>query len=66
MGLFDPCAGHDCNSIKCIWVEYIDHVIYAFFFIEMFIKIFAMSFSGEKSKWSDAWNRLDCFIVCAG
>ena len=66
MGMFNPCAGHDCRSMKCVWLEYIDHVIYFFFFIEMLIKIVAMGFFGKKGYWAETWNRLDCFIVCAG
>lgn len=66
MGMFEPCAGHDCHTPKCRWMEYIDHVIYFFFAIEMCMKIFALGLKGKNSYLGESWNRLDCFIVLVG
>lgn len=66
MGMFEPCAGHDCHTPKCRWMEYIDHMIYFFFAIEMCMKIFALGLKGKNSYLGESWNRLDCFIVLVG
>lgn len=43
-----------------------DDVIFAFFALEMSIKMVAMGIYGKKTYLADSWNRLDCFIVFAG
>lgn len=43
-----------------------DDIIFAFFALEMSIKMVAMGIYGKKTYLSDSWNRLDCFIVLAG
>jgi Ion transport protein len=43
-----------------------DDIIFAFFAIEMFIKVVAMGAYGKGTYLAETWNRLDCFIVAAG
>ena len=43
-----------------------DHFIFAFFAIEMCIKITAMGLYGKDTYLAETWNRLDMFIVIAG
>ena len=68
LGMFKPCEDHlRCHlSTRCIILKYLDHIIYAFFVIDMMIKIFAMGFYGKKNAYmSESWNRLDFIIVLA-
>lgn len=44
----------------------LDDFIFAFFAIEMFIKMVAMGIWGKGTYLAETWNRLDCFIVVAG
>ena len=43
-----------------------DDVIYAYFLVEMLIKMVAMGVYGEGTYLAESWNRLDFFIVAAG
>lgn len=43
-----------------------DDFIFAFFAIEMVIKMVALGIFGKKCYLGDTWNRLDFFIVLAG
>ncbi|KAH0632051.1 hypothetical protein JD844_020081 [Phrynosoma platyrhinos] len=43
-----------------------DHFIFAFFAVEMVIKMVALGIFGQKCYLGDTWNRLDFFIVIAG
>lgn len=43
-----------------------DHFIFAFFAVEMVIKMVALGIFGQKCYLGDTWNRLDFFIVMAG
>lgn len=43
-----------------------DDVIFAFFALEMMIKMIAMGFWGRGTYLADSWNRLDFFIVMSG
>ena len=43
-----------------------DHFIFAFFAIEMCIKVCAMGLAGKDTYLAETWNRLDMFIVIAG
>lgn len=49
----------DCSQI-------FDDFIFAFFSLEMTIKMVAMGVLGPGSYLADSWNRLDLFIVLAG
>lgn len=44
----------------------LDDFIFAFFAIEMFIKMIAMGIMGKGTYLAETWNRLDFFIVAAG
>lgn len=44
----------------------LDDFIFAFFAVEMFIKMVAMGVHGKGTYLAETWNRLDCFIVVAG
>ena len=43
-----------------------DDCIFAFFAVEMVIKMMALGIFGSKCYLGDTWNRLDFFIVMAG
>lgn len=43
-----------------------DDIIFAFFALEMTIKMVAMGMCGKNTYLADSWNRLDFFIVLAG
>lgn len=43
-----------------------DDIIFAFFSLEMTIKMVAMGMWGKNTYLADSWNRLDFFIVVAG
>lgn len=43
-----------------------DDIIFAFFSLEMTIKMVAMGIYGKGTYLADSWNRLDFFIVAAG
>ncbi|OZC10594.1 hypothetical protein X798_02343 [Onchocerca flexuosa] len=67
LGMYRPCEDNDnCTTYRCYVLSTIDHVIFAYFVLEMMIKIVALGFFGSSAYLSDTWNRLDFFIVCAG
>ena len=66
LGMYQPCNDNPCTSTRCTILGYLDHVIYAFFLIEMMIKICAMGFFGKNTYMAETWNRLDFVIVIAG
>ncbi|CAF1444163.1 unnamed protein product [Rotaria sordida] len=68
--MYQPCA-HDtnmesskkCDIALCIWPQVTDYFVFAFFTIEMCIKMTAMGIFGKGTYLDESWNRLDCFIV---
>jgi len=66
LGMYQPCNDISCSTLRCRILENFDHFIFAFFTIEMIIKILAMGFWGDLTYLADSWNRLDMFIVMAG
>ncbi|WAQ95507.1 CAC1H-like protein [Mya arenaria] len=66
LGMYQPCNDNVCTTLRCKILENSDHFIFAFFAIEMIIKIIAMGFWGEMTYLAESWNRLDMFIVMAG
>lgn len=67
LGMYQPCSDEVCTTPRCKALQVFDDMIFAFFAIEMIIKMTAMGISGSKTAYlSDTWNRLDCFIVLAG
>ncbi|XP_057681929.1 voltage-dependent T-type calcium channel subunit alpha-1G isoform X4 [Corythoichthys intestinalis] len=66
LGMFHPCEDIDCNSDRCKILQDFDDFIFAFFAIEMVIKMVALGIFGKKCYLGDTWNRLDFFIVIAG
>lgn len=66
LGMYQPCVDEVCNTVRCKVLAAFDHFIFAFFAVEMCIKILAMGFFGKKAYLSETWNRLDMFIVIAG
>ncbi|XP_054622546.1 voltage-dependent T-type calcium channel subunit alpha-1G isoform X3 [Dunckerocampus dactyliophorus] len=66
LGMFHPCEDIDCNSERCKILQDFDDFIFAFFAIEMVIKMVALGIFGKKCYLGDTWNRLDFFIVLAG
>nr|XP_034986572.1 voltage-dependent T-type calcium channel subunit alpha-1H [Zootoca vivipara] len=66
LGMFQPCQDDKCKSERCTILEAFDHFIFAFFAVEMVIKMIALGIFGQKCYLGDTWNRLDFFIVIAG
>ncbi|XP_077173314.1 voltage-dependent T-type calcium channel subunit alpha-1H isoform X2 [Paroedura picta] len=67
LGMFQPCQDSStCQSERCTILEAFDHFIFAFFAVEMVIKMIALGIFGQKCYLGDTWNRLDFFIVIAG
>lgn len=66
LGMYRPCNDEVCDTIRCKVLEGFDHLIFAFFAIEMCIKVTAMGLVGKKTYLAETWNRLDMFIVVAG
>uniref|UniRef100_A0AAQ4R6U2 Voltage-dependent T-type calcium channel subunit alpha n=1 Tax=Gasterosteus aculeatus aculeatus TaxID=481459 RepID=A0AAQ4R6U2_GASAC len=66
LGMFHPCEDIVCNSERCKILQKFDDFIFAFFAIEMVIKMMALGIFGKKCYLGDTWNRLDFFIVVAG
>ncbi|XP_062859150.1 voltage-dependent T-type calcium channel subunit alpha-1G [Trichomycterus rosablanca] len=66
LGMFHPCEDSDCGSERCKILEDFDDFIFAFFAVEMVIKMVALGIFGKKCYLGDTWNRLDFFIVLAG
>lgn len=55
-----------CILCVCLFLQDFDDFIFAFFAIEMVIKMVALGIFGKKCYLGDTWNRLDFFIVVAG
>jgi hypothetical protein len=66
LGMYRPCEDIVCSSTRCYALQYLDHIIFAFFAIEMLIKITAMGLIGKRKYLADSWNCLDLFIVATG
>ncbi|KAG3258868.1 calcium voltage-gated channel subunit alpha1 H, transcript variant X1 [Ictidomys tridecemlineatus] len=66
LGMFRPCEDLECRSERCSILEAFDDFIFAFFAVEMVIKMVALGLFGQKCYLGDTWNRLDFFIVMAG
>jgi len=65
LAMYNP-LDPQCISTRCQVLEHVEHVVFAFFFAEMVIKMLAMGVTGKKGYLQDKWNRLDCFIVVIG
>ena len=61
-------TNRQCNSdeVFVCFLQICDHMIYAYFALELCIKIIAMGVFGKGCYLSETWNRLDFFIVFAG
>ncbi|KAK2502308.1 hypothetical protein MC885_013208 [Smutsia gigantea] len=66
LGMFQPCEDLECRSKRCSTLEAFDAFIFAFFAVEMVIKMTALGLFGQRCYLGDTWNRLDFFIVVAG
>uniref|UniRef100_A0A8D0GXL5 Calcium voltage-gated channel subunit alpha1 G n=1 Tax=Sphenodon punctatus TaxID=8508 RepID=A0A8D0GXL5_SPHPU len=78
LGMFHPCEDMACDSPRCRILQLHTHThtppcrflfddfIFAFFAVEMIIKMIALGIFGKKCYLGDTWNRLDFFIVIAG
>ncbi|XP_055525696.1 voltage-dependent T-type calcium channel subunit alpha-1G isoform X2 [Wyeomyia smithii] len=66
LGMYQPCVDDACVTNRCKILQIFDDVIFAFFTLEMTIKIVAMGGWGKGTYLADSWNRLDFFIVLAG
>ncbi|XP_045073785.1 voltage-dependent T-type calcium channel subunit alpha-1H-like [Coregonus clupeaformis] len=66
LGMFQPCEDVTCQAEWCLILQVFDDCIFAFFAVEMVIKMVALGIFGSKCYLGDTWNRLDFFIVMAG
>ncbi|KOB72575.1 putative voltage-gated calcium channel alpha subunit [Operophtera brumata] len=66
LGMYQPCVDDQCVTNRCKILQVFDDVIFAFFTVEMAIKMVAMGTYGHGTYLADSWNRLDFFIVMAG
>ncbi|XP_050718751.1 voltage-dependent T-type calcium channel subunit alpha-1G-like isoform X6 [Eriocheir sinensis] len=66
LGMYQPCVDELCTTHRCKILQMFDDAIFAFFSVEMVIKMVAMGWSGKGAYMADSWNRLDLFIVVAG
>nr|XP_021330381.1 voltage-dependent T-type calcium channel subunit alpha-1H isoform X1 [Danio rerio] len=66
LGMYQPCEDLKCQSEWCIVLQAFDDCIFAFFAVEMVIKMIALGIFGINGYLGDTWNRLDFFIVMAG
>lgn len=58
------CAG--ASLLPSFLLQSFDDFIFAFFAVEMIVKMIALGIFGKKCYLGDTWNRLDFFIVIAG
>ncbi|XP_031551384.1 voltage-dependent T-type calcium channel subunit alpha-1G-like isoform X2 [Actinia tenebrosa] len=65
LAMYDPYDRH-CQQLRCTVLEILEHFIFAFFFLEMVIKMIAMGVLGKKGYMQDSWNRLDFVIIIVG
>ena len=55
------------KKIACFhYIQVLDEIIFAFFALEMVMKMIAMGVIGKGTYLAETWNRLDFFIVLAG
>ncbi|KYQ53200.1 Voltage-dependent T-type calcium channel subunit alpha-1I [Trachymyrmex zeteki] len=66
LGMYQPCVDDQCVTNRCKILQMFDDIIFAFFSLEMTIKMVAMGIYGKGTYLADSWNRLDFFIVGAG
>ncbi|XP_070836561.1 voltage-dependent T-type calcium channel subunit alpha-1H isoform X2 [Chaetodon trifascialis] len=66
LGMFQPCEDVTCQSEWCRILQVLDDGIFAFFAVEMIIKMVALGIFGTNCYLGDKWNQLDFVIVMAG
>uniref|UniRef100_A0A671YMJ1 Calcium channel, voltage-dependent, T type, alpha 1H subunit a n=1 Tax=Sparus aurata TaxID=8175 RepID=A0A671YMJ1_SPAAU len=66
LGMFQPCEDVSCQSEWCRILQVLDDCIFAFFAVEMVIKMVALGIFGPNCYLGDKWNQLDFVIVMAG
>ncbi|XP_060945759.1 voltage-dependent T-type calcium channel subunit alpha-1H [Limanda limanda] len=66
LGMFQPCEDVLCQAEWCRILQVLDDCIFAFFAVEMVIKMVALGIFGTNCYLGDKWNQLDFVIVMAG
>ncbi|XP_077940246.1 voltage-dependent T-type calcium channel subunit alpha-1H isoform X2 [Gasterosteus aculeatus] len=66
LGMFQPCEDVTCQAEWCRILQVLDDCIFAFFAVEMIIKMVALGIFGPNCYLGDKWNQLDFVIVMAG
>ncbi|XP_069566098.1 voltage-dependent T-type calcium channel subunit alpha-1H isoform X1 [Brachyistius frenatus] len=66
LGMFQPCEDVACQAEWCRILQVLDDCIFAFFAVEMVIKMVALGIFGPNCYLGDKWNQLDFVIVMAG
>ncbi|XP_069381163.1 voltage-dependent T-type calcium channel subunit alpha-1H isoform X2 [Paralichthys olivaceus] len=66
LGMFQPCEDVNCQAEWCRILQVLDDCIFAFFAVEMVIKMVALGIFGPNCYLGDKWNQLDFVIVMAG
>lgn len=65
LAMDDP-YDRQCETLRCRVLESIEHFIFAFFLLEMVVKMIAMGVCGKKGYMQEPWNRLDFVIIAVG
>ena len=65
LAMYDP-SDSKCKKSKCKVLEAIEIFVFAFFLLEMVVKMIAMGVIGKRGYLRDKWNRLDFVIVLVG
>lgn len=60
------CRDAGASLLRAFLLQSFDDFIFAFFAVEMIVKMIALGIFGKKCYLGDTWNRLDFFIVIAG
>ncbi|KAJ8001628.1 hypothetical protein DPEC_G00171450 [Dallia pectoralis] len=66
LGMYQPCERVKSTTDRSELLEKFDEFIFAFFALEMLVKMLALGIFGRRCYLGDTWNRLDFLIVMAG
>lgn len=65
LALYEP-TDKECVKKSCQTLEQLEYVVFAFFAMEMVVKMTALGVYGKKSYFDDKWNMFDFLIVISG
>ena len=65
LALYNP-RDKKCQTKLCITLVKLEYVVFAFFAMEMVVKMTALGVYGKQSYFSNMWNVFDFLIVLSG